>query len=409
MIQVIHEVCCGLDVHKASISACLRKSDVSQKEGATYEIREFRTFYKDLLELKAWLAENDCFQIILESTGIYWKPVANVLLPEMDITLANARHVKNLPGKKTDKSDAKWLSDLLAHGLVKPSFIQTSEFQEYKFISRDRLKRVQARSREKNKVHKILEDANIKLTSVISNLFGATGRAILNELAHSKTDPAALSRLAKGSLRKKIPTLELSLQSTFKQYHAYLLSQCLAIINLYDDQIKEMDFILKNMMDKYEREVEQLSSIPGVDEKSALLIISEIGTDMTKFGSAKRLAAWAGVCPGNNESAGKRKTGKTQSGCKYLKSMLIQCAWSARSSKSFLSTKFYRMEARLGRKKTAMAIAHSILVIVYNLLEQGTFYNDEQNKRLQERREETRLKKAMKLLENNGYQVVQNS
>jgi transposase len=403
-MQVVHPICCGLDVHQAQLTACLRRVDADGQ--VTQEVREFATTYDALLTLSTWLTEEQCPVVALESTGVYWRPVYHVLMGTVEVLVGNAQEMRRRPGHKTDKADARWIAELLAHGLIRPSFIPPPPIQALRDLTRTRVALIQARTQAKNRVVKVLEDTNIKLTSVVSDLFGRSGRRMLAALLAEERDPKKLAALALGVLRRKLPQLELALTGQFTAHHAWLIQGALELIDLLDRQLADLDQRIGDLMAPLAPQLEQLTSIPGVEATAARAILAEIGTAMRHFGSAARLASWAGVCPGNDESAGKRRSGRTRKGNRYLRRVLVQCAWAARKTPTFLGQTFRRLEGRLGGKKAAMAVAHKILVIAYHLLLEGTCYEEERYDRLQSRQEERQQKRAVKALERLGYRVT---
>jgi transposase len=307
--------------------------------------------------------------------------------------------------KKTDKSDATWIAELLDHGLIKPSYVPPPKIRALRDLTRTRVSLVQTRTQAKNRVYKILEDTNIKLAAVVSDLFGQSARRMLDALVAGERDPRKLSVMALGSLRGKIPQLEVALEGQFTEHHATLIGGALELVDVLGRQIAEIDQELDDLLRPMSPQLEQLTSIPGVKDITARDIIAEIGLDMSRFGSASRLSAWAGVSPGNHESAGKRRRSRTRKGNRYLRRVLVQCAWATRKTSTFLGRTFRRLEARLGSKKAAMAVAHKILVIMYHLLLEGTFYEEERYDRLLPRQEERERKRAIKALERLGYAV----
>jgi transposase len=403
-MQVVHPICCGIDVHQARLTACLRRVDTDGQ--VTQEVREFVTTYDALLTLSTWLSEQHCPVVAVESTGVYWRPVYHVLVGTVEVLVGNAQEMRRRPGHKTDKADARWIAELLAHGLIRPSFIPPPPIQALRDLTRTRVALIQARTQAKNRVVKVLEDTNIKLTSVVSDLFGRSGRRMLAALVAGERDPKALAALALGVLRRKQPQLELALSGQFTAHHAWLIQGALELIDLLDRQLTDLDQRIGELMAPLAPQAEQLTSIPGVEATAARAILAEIGTAMRHFGSAARLASWAGVCPGNDESAGKRRSGRTRKGNRYLRRVLVQCAWAARKTPTFLGHTFRRLEGRLGGKKAAMAVAHKILVIVYHLLLEGTCYEEARYDRLQARQEERQQKRAVKALERLGYRVT---
>ena len=403
-MDLMYPVCCGLDVHKKQVTACLRRA--SGKRDVRLEVREFPTTVAGLSDLAVWLSDNDCLVAAMESTGVYWKPVYHVIAESLqEVIVGNAHDMRPPPGKKTDKADAKWIAELLAHGLVRPSFIPPPKIRALRDLTRLRVKYIDMRTQAKNRVHRLLEDCNIKLSSVATDIFGKSGRAILAALIQGERDPAVLADLALGLLRRKIPQLELALQGQFTEHHSMLIQQSLAQVDLFDSQLAQMDARIDALLADHQEEVEQLASIPGMKDKSAATVIAEIGTDMSRFGQDSRLASWAGICPGNDESAGKRRSGKIRKGNKWLKRILTQCAWAARKTDTHLGRVFLRLEKRIGRQKAAIAVGHKILVISYHLLNDGTFYEEERYDQLSTKEQQRRQKAAVRTLEILGYDV----
>jgi transposase len=401
---VLHPVCCGIDVHAAQLTACLRR--VSEDGQITTELVNCGTTYRELIAFRIWLQQHQCPVVAVESTGVYWKPVYHVLSEAVEVYVANSHDVRQRPGHKTDQRDATWIAELLAHGLIKPSFVPPPEIRALRDLTRTRVSLVQTRTQAKNRVYKILEDTNIKLASVVSDVFGTSGRRMLDALIAGERDPHKLSAMALGTLRRKIPQLEVALEGQFTAHHARLIAGALELVDVLGRQIAEIDQQLQELLGPMAPQLEQLDSIPGVNEITARDIIAEIGLDMTRFGSASRLAAWAGLSPGNNESAGKRRRGRTRQGNRYLRRVLVQCAWATRKTSTFLGRTFRRLEARVGSKKAAVAVAHKILVIIYHLLLEGTVYEEERYDRLLPKQEERERKRAIKALERLGYSVA---
>jgi transposase len=353
-----------------------------------------------------WLVEQHCPVVAMESTGVYWQPVYHVLSGALEVVVGNAHEMRRRPGRKTDKADACWIAELLAHGLIRPSFLPPPPIQALRDLTRTRVALVQSRSQAKNRVHKILEDTNIKLASVVADLFGVSGRRMLAALIAGERDPHVLATFARGRLRRKLAALELALQGQFTAHHGRLIALALEVIDLMNRQIAELDQQIGELITPLYPQIEQLISLPGVEATAARMILAEIGIDMSRFGSAARLASWAGVCPGNDESAGKRRRGHTRNGNRYLRRVLVQCAWAARKTSTFLGRTFRRLEARLGGKKAAMAVAHKILVIVYHLLAEGTLYDEERYNRLSPQQEERQRRRAVQALQALGYRVT---
>ena len=402
-MQVIHPVCCGIDVHAAPLTACLRQ--VSEDGQITTEVVAYGTTYGALVAFRSWLQAPQCPIVALESTGVYWKPVSHVLSEAVEVYVANSRDVRQRPGKKTAKRDATWSAELLAHGLLTPSFVPPPKCVPYA-LRPTRVALVQMCTQAKNRVYKILEDTNITLASGVSEVFGKSARRMLEALVAGERDPAKLSAMALGTLRGKIPQLEVALEGQCTEHHATLITGALELVDVLGRQIAEMAQHLQALLSEMTPQLEQLDGIPGVSEITARDIIAEIGLDMQRFGSASRLASWAGLSPGHNESAGKRRKGRTRKGNRYLRRVLVQCAWATRKTSTFLGRTFRRLEARLGSKKAAMAVAHKILVLMYHLLLEGTLYEEERYDRLLPKQEERERQRALKALERLGFSVT---
>jgi transposase len=320
--------------------------------------------------------------------------------------VGNAREIRPRPGKKTDKADATWIAELLAHGLIRPSFVPPPMIRALRDLTRTRVGLVQTRTQAKNRVQKILEDSNIKLASVASDVLGTSGRRMLEALIAGERDPQQLASMALGRLRRKLPELQRALTGQFTDHHGRIITLTLDLIDLLERQIAELDEQIGILVAPLLPQIEQLDTIPGVDVRAARDILGEIGTDMSRFGSAARLSAWAKMSPGNNESAGKRRRGRTQKGNRYLRRILVQCAWATSKTSTFLGRTFRRLQARIGAKKAAVAVGHKILVIAYHLLAQGTYYTEQRYTDQQPKREEHERKRAIKALERLGYHVT---
>jgi transposase len=401
-MDVLHPVCCGIDVHQKQVVVCLRKVHGQHVHKST---QKFGTTVPELKTLAAWLSEEQCPIVGMESTGIYWKPVHHVVSRVAEVVVGNPRDMHRRPGKKTDGQDADWIAELLAHGLISPSFVPSAEQRALRDLTRTRVTLVQNRSQAKNRVHKLLEDSNIKLNSVASDVFGKSGRAMLDALIVGERDPKKLAQLAQLRMRRKIPQLELALDGMFTAHHAALIKMSLDQVDLFGQQIAEIDARIQMFAAKMEREIDLLDSIPGVDRTAAIAVLAETGTDMSRYGSSKRLASWAGVCPGNNESAGKRYSGKTRRGNKYIRRVLTQSGWATRKTETHVGARFRKLQVRIGGKKAALATAHQILATGYHLLVQGVPYDDAKANRLKPETEVRRRNRAVQALCNLGYQV----
>lgn len=402
-MDLAHPICCGIDVHQASITACLRRVEADGKVGLT--TREFGTTVRDLKTLMAWLSDEDCPICVMESTGVYWKPVYNVLAVHLEVVIANAYEVRQRRGKKTDRVDAQWLSELLAHDLIRPSFIPPPEISALRDLMRMRTTLVENRTQAKNRVLAVLETTNVKLASLLSDPFGVSGRLMMTALLDGNTNPQEMAQLAKGVLRRKIPQLELALEGSFTEHHALLIRLNLETVDLMNQQIAQLEQQVAQAVEPERPLLDLLLTIPGVNETTARTIIAEIGTDMSRFVTPGRLASWAGMCPGNNESAGKRRSGKTRRGNRYLRRVLAQCAWASRKTNTHVGRTFTRLQARIGGKKAAVATGHKILRIVFHLLNDGAEYDDGLYDRLHPQEEKKRRRRAVAALERLGYEV----
>ena len=374
-MQVLVECGCGLDVHQATVVACLL---LVGKDGRVHkQMRTFGTTTREPISLREWLLGNGCTHLAMESTGVYWKPVYTILEGALQIVVANAQHVKKVPGRKTDVKDAEWLADLLCHGLLRPSFVPPKPIRELRDLTRYRRKLVQSQAAERNRRLKLLESANIKLASVASDVFGVSGRLMLRALIEGKASPKEMAELAKKQLRKKIPELELALEGRVEEHHRFLLKLQLDRLEWVEKDLEVLDQRIQQKLEPYAAQLVLLDEIPGVDWTLAAVIIAELGVDMGVFQNVSQMASWAGVCPGNNESAGKRKSSRIPKGNVYLKTALVEAAHSAAKAKgTYLRDKFYRLKARRGYKRAAVAIAHKILGAVYHMLSQQVSYND---------------------------------
>jgi len=373
-MEIVYPRCAGLDVHKETVVACviIRENGHLQKESRT-----FRTLTHDVLLLHDWLQANGVTHVAMESTGVYWKPIFNLLEGNYEVLLVNAAHIKAVPGHKTDVKDAEWIADLLSHGLLKGSFIPPQDIRDLRDLTRYRKSLIDERVREINRLHKLLESANIKLTSVATDVMGVSGMAMLTALLKGTTDPEMLAELAKGKLRKKLPLLREALHGRFRPHHQFMLGQILSHLDYLDESVAQLSQEVEQQISPFFQEIELLDTIPGVDRKIAEAIVAEVGVDMSRFPSDRHLASWAGVCPGNNESAGKRKTGKTRKGDRWLKRNLIEASLAAAHSKTtYLSALYHRIARRRGVKKAIVAVAHAILVIVYHIMAEKLPYHE---------------------------------
>jgi transposase len=361
---------------------------------------------RGLLQLLDWLVGLGCSHVAMESTGEYWRPVFNILEGNLEVLLVNAAHIKAVPGRKTDIKDAQWLAELLQHGLLKASFVPPAVQRNLRDLTRHRLNFIRERVNLVNRVQKVLESANIKLASVVSDVMGVSGRAMLAALVTGEQTPQQMAQLAKGTLQQKHAQLEQALWGRVEPHHRFILEQLLAQIDSLDATIARFDAQIEAYCRPFESAIEVLDTIPGVARRAAEIIIAEIGNDMTRFGCAERLAAWAGMAPGNHESAGKRLSGRTRKGNQTLRSILIQAAYAAGRTRTYLGAQFRRLAARRGRKRAAVAVGHSILVIAFHLISRGQGYQDLGAQYFDTQRPEVTQRRLVKRLESLGYQVT---
>lgn len=447
-MELLYKRCCGLDIHKKVLVACLILITADGKRHK--EIRSFRTVTQDLLQLLDWLKAAHCTHVAMEATGVYWRPIYNILEGQFELLVVNAHHIKAVPGHKTDVHDAEWIADLLQHGLLKASFIPSSEQRELRDLTRYRTTLVEERARAVNRLQKTLEDTNLKLGDVVTDILGKSGRAILDALLAGEQDPSVLADLARGRLKAKRTQLEEALVGTLKLHHRFMLNEHLGHIDLLDKAIARVGAEIEARMGPDEppepdpspsngqsgsepspadqqsepsssdsqpeppspqpltwaQAVALLCSIPGISQRAAEGILAEIGLQMSRFKSAKHLASWAGMCPGNHESAGKRMSGRTNKGSPWLRKLLVQAAHAAAHTKdTYLSAQYRRLAARRGKKKAAIAVGHSLLVMIFHVLQEqkpyqelgGNFFDQQQRQHLE--------KRLVQRLEKLGYQV----
>jgi transposase len=442
-MEVVCERGCGLDVHQKTVVACL----VATREDGqvTKEVRTFGTMTADLLELLDWLTLYDVTHVAMESTGVYWKPIYNILEGNVELLLVNAQHIKAVPGRKTDVRDCEWIADLLRHGLLRASFVPDRAQRELRELTRYRTALVRERATEANRLQKVLEGANIKLGAVASDVLGRSGRAMLAALVAGTSDPTQLAQLARKRLRDKIPQLEQALRGHFAEHQRFLVGQQLRHLDQLEDLIRDLSAEVTRRLQVVSCEndanppaaatlaappaattagsaeesekgrpaspdstaIERLVTIPGIGQRTAEILVAEIGTDMSRFPSAKHLAAWAGMAPGNNESAGKRRNGKTRKGSPWLRSALTEAGQAAgRTKGTYLSAQFHRLAARRGKKKAVIAVGHTIVVIAYHLLQRGTTYQDLGGNYFDERERETVTQRLIGRLKKLGVSVT---
>jgi transposase len=373
-MEVMHPRCCGIDVHKETLVVCLR---VHEGRRVQKQVQTFQTTTVEILRLLTWLTEQECTHVAMESTGVYWQPVFNVLEGSVTVVLANAQHIKAVPGRKTDVRDCEWLAELLAHGLIRASFIPPAGIRALRDLTRHRKSLLRDRVKTTNRIHKLLESANIKLATVVSDIGGVSGRAMLRALANGETDPERLAALGRGSLAGKKQALAAALQGRFTAHHAFLLTQLLSQLDHFAALIDACDVQIATVAQPVQGHLERLQTIVGVGPRSAQVIVSEIGADMSRFASSAHLASWARICPGTHESAGKRRSAGTGTGNNWLRTTLLESAWAASHRRnSYLGARYRRISKRRGPKRAAIAVAHTILVIAYHLLRDEVTFQD---------------------------------
>ncbi len=403
-MEAIIERCCGLDVHQRSVVACILSGPAESKP--TKEVRKFGTMRHELGELREWISQQGCTHVAMESTGVYWMPVYKELEGSVELVVGNAQHLSKVPGRKTDVLDSEWLAELLRHGLIKKSFIPPPPIRELRELTRYRRKLVQSRSGERNRLQKMLETANIKLASVMSDVFGVSGMAMLRALVAGEQSREQIARLARGPLRNKRELLELALDGRMEEHHRYLLQVQLERLEQLEAAIGQLDERIETKLEPYRDQYERLKQIPGVSRVVASVIIAELGVDMNVFPSKQDCASWAGVCPGNNESAGKRKSARSRRGNKHLKTALVEAAQGAvRSKGTYLRSKFHQLRARTDYKTAAVAVAHKILTAAYYMLATGEDYRELGETYLEQKNPQQVADRLVRRLEKLGYSV----
>jgi len=409
VVEVIVDRCAGLDVHKKTVVACVRSPGVGRQKRQS-EVRTFGTFEHELISMRAWLVERGVTQVAMEATGVFWKPVWSVLDDGdvfEEVLLVNPAHIKNVPGRKTDVNDAMWIGQLLECGLLRGSFVPPTEIRELREITRYRRQLAEEHSREVQRLQKLLEDANVKLSSVVTDTLGVTGRMILEALCRGERDSEVLAAMAQGRLRVKADLLRQCVPGRFNQFHAVMTRELLDHVDYLDSAIARLDAQVDRLMAPFVEARDRLDTIPGIAKRNAEIIIAEIGVDMTRFATPAHLASWAGVCPGNNESAGKKKSTKTRSGNPWLASALVEAAWAASRTKGcYLGVRFWRIAKRRGQQRALMAVAHTILVICWHLLHDNTTFEELGRDYLAGKDQPDRRRKLLvQQLEQLGYNV----
>jgi transposase len=405
-MDVLYASCAGLDVHKETVVACVRRLDPAGRVSA--QVRTFGTLTSELLALADWLAEQGVTHVAMESTGVYWKPVWNLLEGQFQVLLVNARHIKQVPGRKTDVKDAEWIAQLLQHGLLRGSFVPATPQRELRELTRQRRQLIQAKASVANRIQKVLEDANIKLGSVASDVLGVSGREMLRALIAGQDDPRQLAELARRRLRAKIPQLRLALQGRVTGHHRFLLGLLLEEVEQHEGWIARLSQRIEEVLPApFAEAVQRLVTIPGIDERAAEGILAEVGTDMGQFPGAGHLASWTGMASGNDESAGKRRSGRTGKGNRWLRATLVQVAWAASHTKgTYLAAQYRRLAARRGKKRALVALGHTILVIVYHVLQRRVNYCDLGPEYLDRLDSERLTRTLVRRLEALGHQVT---
>ncbi|MCB9852524.1 MAG: IS110 family transposase [Planctomycetaceae bacterium] len=403
-MRKMYAACAGIDVHKKNVVVCLLKVD--SKGQISREVRSFGTSTGALLELLDWLVLSSCESVAMESTGVYWKPVFNLLDSSMEVVLVNAQHVKALPGRKTDVKDCEWLAELHLHGLIQASFIPPREIRELRDFVRTRMTLTAERAKHVNRIQKVLEDANLKLSSVATDVLGVSGRLMLNAIVAGEIDPGILADLARGRMRSKRPELRDALTGRIRPHHRLLLQTHLNLIDGLDEAIATLTAQIEECMRPFAELRERLTTIPGVGNEVATVFISEMGVDMSPWPTFRHAASWAGLCPGHHESAGKRKSGRTRHGNRWIKQVFTQAAWSAqRANGTYLQAHFRRIRSKRGPRKAAVAVAHSILVRCYLLAKTGDDYKDLGSTYFDDRAKTAITQRLVRRLKNLGYQV----
>jgi transposase len=370
-MDLVLDCCAGLDVHKKSVVACVRR--VTGEGRLEERVARFGITPGELLALADWLAAPGVRQVAMESTGVYWRPVFNLLEPRFEVMPVNPQHIKKVPGRKTDVTESQWVAQLLQHGLLRPSFVPPPPVRQLRDLTGQRSQLVRQRAAACNRVHKVLEDCNIKLAGVAADVLGVSGRAMLEALVLGEEDPARLAEMARGRMRRKVPALREALLGRVTDHHRFQLRELLDQVDYLDERVARLGARVEAVIAPYEAAVARLRTIPGVDRRAAEVIIAEVGADMGRFATAGHLCRWAGMAPGNNESAGKRKGGRTTKGSRWLRSALVQAVWAASHTKgTSLAATYGRWARRMGRKRALVALGHKVLVLVYRLLSDGT-------------------------------------
>ena len=402
-MQVMYQRCAGIDVHLRFLVVCLICIEAGQPRK---EIRTFRNETADLLALRTWLLQEKCTHVGMESTGVYWMSVYRRLEGFFELVVANAQHIKGVPGRKTDVKDAEWIADLLQHGLVTASFVPSQEQQDLRDLTRLRVNLVQERSRLVNRVHKVLEEAGSKLSTVLSDIMGFSGRAILDALCEGENDPERLASKVHRSVHATREQLVAALTAEVREHHRFLLREILALIDAQDRSITHLEEEIERHLRPFEEQVERCEKITGVSQHVLHVLMAEVGTDLQRFPDSEHLSSWAGVCPGHKESAGKRLSGRSRQGNRYVRAALVQAAHGVRRSRSYLGERYRRLKKRRGSKRAALAVGHSILVIYYQMIKTGQEYQEKGEEFFQRKDRGKVERQLIHRLERMGYQVI---
>jgi transposase len=403
-MEVLYPCCCGIDVHEAFVEVCLSRVEHGHRQK---EQRRFSTYTADLFALRDWLCAQGCSHVAMESTGIYWRPVYDRLFGYVEITVANAQHMKAVPGRKTDVRDAEWIADLLQHGLLTDSFVPPPEQQALRDLTRVRIHLVQERARLLNRVHQVLEEATIKVSNVLSDVMGVSGKAILHALASGESDPCHLANLAHPSLLRKREQLIQALQGEMRPHQQFLLQELLHLIETIDHSLLQVEEHIEECIHPFEAHIQRLEQITGVSRRIIYVLFAEVGTDMRRFCDAAHLASWAGMCPGQHETGGKRKSGRLRKGNRYLRVALIQAGHATGHTQTYLGEQYRQIGKRRGRKRAAVAVGHSILTIYYHMMASGASYQEKGVEYLQVLKHQHLKQRLIQRIERMGYQVVE--